>query len=97
MEPRKYNQMDYEPVPKVKAVAAAGAIVTLVITVLALFGVIVPDNISSQAEGAIAATVIVVSFIQSVVVFAAGYLKRDEKQVAMLKEMKSVTKKKAKV
>lgn len=65
------------PVAKVQAVGWAGGAVGAVVTLLALTGVIVPDNLSEQAESAIAAVFVVVSFGQAVIQFLAGYIKKS--------------------
>lgn len=85
----KYNQPTSLPVPKVAAVGVAGVIVTALVTVLALFGVIVPDNVSQAATGAVAGIIFVVSAIQTIVTFAAGYIKRDQKPVDVVREIQS--------
>lgn len=76
-----YDQKSAKPVPKVAAVGIAGVAVSLVVAVLAGFGVIVPGDVSSQAEAGIAAIIVVVSAVQAVVQFAAGYFKKDKKEV----------------
>lgn len=83
----KYNQPTSLPVPKVAAVGIAGVIVTAIVAVLAAFGVIVPDEVSNAATGAVAGIIFVISAIQTIVVFAAGYIKRDAKPVEAVKEI----------
>jgi protein-S-isoprenylcysteine O-methyltransferase Ste14 len=78
----EYDQPTSVPVPKVKAAGVAGVIVTAVVTVLALTGVAVPDNVSTAAESAIAGAVILFSAIQTIVTFAAAYFKKDQKPPA---------------
>lgn len=57
-------------VPKVRAVAAAGAVATAVVAVLAAFGFDVPADVADEAVVGAAA-------IASFLAFLAGYLKRD--------------------
>lgn len=71
------NQDTNKPVPKVAAVGQAGAAVGAIVTLLALTGVIVPEDLSNQAEGAVVAVLIIVSFVQALLQFAAGYFKRS--------------------
>lgn len=75
---KPYDQPTLNPTPKIKAVGIAGLIVPAVVAVLAAFGVILPDGLSTQVEAAITAILVVVSAVQAVIQFAAGYLKRDE-------------------
>lgn len=83
----KYNQPTVLPVPKVAAVGIAGVIVTAIVAVLAAFGILVPDEVSQAATGAVAGIIFVISAIQTIVVFAAGYIKRDQKPVDAVKEI----------
>lgn len=76
-----YTQPTPAPVAKVKAVGYAGIITTivpLIVTVLASFGVALPDNISNQAVAVIGAIVTLYAAVQSVVHFLAGYIKKAE-------------------
>jgi hypothetical protein len=72
------NQPTAAPTQKMQAVGAAGAGVAAVVTLLAIFGVIVPEDVSKSAEGGIAALFVLVSAVQAVVTFAAGYLKKNK-------------------
>ena len=72
------NQPTNQPTPKVAAVGAAGIVVTALVSVLALTGVIVPDNVSQAAVDAVTAIVITVSAVQTVIQFFAGYLKKNQ-------------------
>lgn len=76
-----YNQPTSAPTAKVKAVGVAGVVtvlVPLVVTILASFGVIVPQEVSDQAIAGIGAIVTIWAAIQSIVHFAAGYFKKSE-------------------
>ena len=84
----KYNQPTALPVPKVAAVGVAGVVVTAIVAVLAAFGIIVPDNVSQAATGAVAGIIFLISAIQTIVTFAAGYIKRDVQPVDVVKEIK---------
>ena len=81
------NQHQYQcrksPLP-----ASLAVIVTAVVTVLALSGIIVPDNVSQAAVNAVSAVVFLVSAVQTVVTFAAAYLKKDAKPPAAVEEIK---------
>jgi predicted amino acid-binding ACT domain protein len=84
----EYEQPTSLPVPKVAAAGIAGVIVTAVVTVLAMSGIIVPDNVSQAAVNAVSALVFLVSAIQTVVTFAAAYLKKDAKPAPVVNEIK---------
>lgn len=71
------NQDSNVPVPKVAAVGKAGGAIGALVTLLALTGVIVPDDLSAQAEVAVQAVFIIVSFGQALLQFAAGYFKKS--------------------
>ena len=51
-------------------------------------GIIVPDNVSQAAVNAVSAVVFLVSAVQTVVTFAAAYLKKDAKPPAAVEEIK---------
>lgn len=72
------NQPTSTPTLKMQAVGAAGAGVAAVVTLLALFGVIVPDDVSQSAEGGIKALFILISALQAVIAFATGYIKKNK-------------------
>lgn len=74
----KVNQADLKPTTKMKAVGTAGVVITALVFVLAQFGVIVPDGLSQQATEAVAATIFIVSFVQAIIQFAAGYFKKTK-------------------
>lgn len=84
-----YEQPTSAPVPKIQAVGVVGGAVAAVVTLLALFGVIIPDNLSAQATGAITALFIVISFVQAAITFIAGYLKKDAKPAEAVKAMQA--------
>lgn len=71
------NQDSNKPVPKVAAVGQAGGAIAAIVTLLALTGVIVPEGLSEQAEDAVQAVLVVVSFLQALMQFAAGYFKQS--------------------
>lgn len=83
-----YNQPSSAPVPKVQAVAGAGAVITAIVTLLALMGVIVPESVSQAAEGAVVALFVVISALQTILTFAAGYFKKDVKPAEAVKIIK---------
>ena len=62
-----------------QAVGYAGGGVAAVVTLLALFGVIVPDDVGQAAEAGITALFVVISAVQAILTFAAGYFKKNEK------------------
>lgn len=80
------------PVPKVAAVGGAGAAIAAVVTLLALTGVIVPEGLTEHAESAFQAAIVLVTFVQAVLAFAAGYVKKDAKPVTVVQEIKEVAK-----
>jgi hypothetical protein len=84
----EYEQPTSLPVPKVAAVAAAGTIVTGIVSVLAISGVIVPDSVSQAAVNAVAAAMIALSALQTLITFAAGYFKKDAKPAPVVDEIK---------
>jgi hypothetical protein len=71
------NQDSNKPVPKVAAVGQAGVAIGAIVTLLALMGIIVPEGLSAQAEGAVTAVLIIVSFGQALLQFLAGYFKKS--------------------
>lgn len=81
----KYEQPTDKPVPKIMAVGQSGAVVAGIVALLALFGVIIPDDISSQAEAALKALFVILPFMQAIIQFLAGYFKRDEKPLEVVK------------
>lgn len=79
-----YNQPTSAPTAKVAAVGKAGAaavIIPLIVTLLASFGVVVPEDISGQAVAGVGAAVTLYAAIQAIVQFGAGYLKKSERKV----------------
>lgn len=76
-----YNQPTAAPTAKVAAVGGAGAVIALVVTLLAYMGVIVPDGLSEQATAAVAGVIAIVTFVQAAVQFFAGYIKKSERNV----------------
>lgn len=86
---REYEQPTSVPVPKVAAVGIAGVVVTALVSMLAAFGILVPDNVSTAATGAVAGVVIVISALQTIITFVAGYLKKDAKPVEAIKAIQA--------
>jgi hypothetical protein len=84
----EYEQPTSLPVPKVQAAGIAGVIITGVVTVLAMSGIIVPDEVSQAAVGAVSAIIFVVSALQTIIRFAAAYVKKDAKPPAAVEEIK---------
>lgn len=64
------NQPTAAPTAKMTAVGLAGAIVTLVGAVCAMFGVQVPENVSG-------ALLVLIPALVTTVTFAAGYFKKE--------------------
>lgn len=81
MEEIKYNQPSNKPIPKVVAVGQAGAVLTALFTLLAVTGVTVPEDVSEATQNTIVALSIAIPAIQTIVLFIAGYIKRDKKSV----------------
>jgi len=80
----EYSQPTTAPTAKVAAVGKAGAIaaiIPLIVTLLAGFGVAVPDGLSQQAVVAVSGAVAVYAFFQALWQFGAGYLKKSERKV----------------
>lgn len=75
-----YNQPTSKPTAKIAAVGTAGIIVSLTVSMLAIFGVIVPDDLSAQAEQAVTAVILIITFGQALIQFIAGYMKKSEKK-----------------
>lgn len=73
-----YNQPTLTPTAKVKAVGGVGMVIAAIVTLLTLTGVTVPEGLPEQAEAAWTAGLIVLSFIQAVIQFAAGYFKKSD-------------------
>lgn len=69
---KPYNQPNAKPVPKVKAVGVAGAVVTVIAFVLSQFGIVIPEEVSSAGITLILAGTTIVTFV-------AGYMRKDEK------------------
>jgi hypothetical protein len=84
----EYEQPTSLPVPKVQAAGIAGIIFSAIVTVLALSGIIIPDDVSKAVENAIQAVFVVISTTQTVIVFAAAYLKKDAKPAPVVDEIK---------
>lgn len=78
MEKETYNQPSQKPIAKVLAVGQAGGAIAAIVTILALFGIIVPDELSDQGEAAATAVIVVVTFGQALLQFAAGYFKKSK-------------------
>lgn len=73
-----YTQPTAVPTAKVKAVGVAGGTVALIVSLLAVFGVIVPEDLSAQAEAAVTALIVVITFAQALIQFIAGYMKKSD-------------------
>lgn len=71
------NQDTNKPVPKVAAVGQAGVAIGAIVTLLALTGVIIPESLSSSAEAAVKAVLVIVTFGQALLQFLAGYFKKS--------------------
>ncbi len=87
-EPKEYSQPTSAPVPKMQAVAAASAAITIIVAVLAVFGIIVPPGVSEQASAGIGALFVIISAVQGIVAFIAGYIKKDVKPAEAVKIIK---------
>lgn len=80
----EYSQPTSKPTAKVAAVGKAGAIavaIPLIVTILASFGVIVPDDVSTAAVTGVGAAVTLYAAVQAIYQFGAGYLKKSERKV----------------
>jgi positive regulator of sigma E activity len=76
-----YTQPTATPTAKVKAVGYAGGVVTSVaalVYLLSLFGIIVPVDVSDAAVQLITGVIALVSLVQTIVTFAAGYFKKSD-------------------
>lgn len=73
------NQLTLKPTLKMQAVGYAGGGVMAIVTLLALFGVIVPDDVSQATDSAIKAMFVIISAVQVIITFAAGYFKKSKK------------------
>lgn len=80
-----YIQPTAKPTAKVRAVGVAGGAVAAIVTILALFGVIIPEELSSQAEAAVTAVIVAITFAQALIQFVAGYLKKSDTKVGTSK------------
>lgn len=76
--PELVDQPTSEPTEKIKAVGAAGVVIAAIVTVLALFGVIIPDELSKQASEALTALIVLITFGQATAQFVAGYIKKNK-------------------
>jgi hypothetical protein len=65
------NQPTSAPTAKMSAVGGVGAFVTAIVGLLAIFGVTLPDNVSTAAVTLILA-------IHTLIVFLAGYFKKEK-------------------
>lgn len=72
-----YTQPTSKPTAKVAAVGAAGLIIGAIVTILTVSGVTIPEGLPEQAENAVAAVIVLITFGQAVITFAAGYLKKS--------------------
>lgn len=84
-----FTQPTATPTAKVKAVGVAGGITTIVATLvwlLASFGVIVPENVSDALVQLITGAIALYSLFQTVVTFAAGYIKKSDTANGAVKE-----------
>lgn len=72
------NQPTPKPTAKVTAATAASAIVGAIVSVLALFGVIIPEGMSEQAETAVTGLIVGVTLLQPAVSFISGYFKKEK-------------------
>jgi len=75
------DQPTAAPTAKVAAVGIAGivaVIVPLIVTLLAAFGIIIPEGLTAQLIASASAIVTIYAAVQAIVQFAAGYFKRSE-------------------
>lgn len=80
-ELKKYDQPTAAPTAKISAVGGASIVIGAIVAILTAFGVTLPDNLPDQAEQAVAAVILLVTFIQGLVPWLAGYLKKSEKKI----------------
>jgi len=72
-----YAQPNLKPTAKVAAVGTAGVIITLLVALLGMTGIVVPEGLTEQASQAFASVLVIVSFVQTVVTFVSGYIKKS--------------------
>jgi hypothetical protein len=80
-EVQKYDQPTAKPTAKISAVGGAGIVIGSIVAILTIFGVTVPDGLPAQAEAAVSAVVLIITFVQGAFMWLAGYLKKSEKKV----------------
>lgn len=80
METIKYNQPTSAPTPKISAVGGASIVIGAIVAILTAFGVTIPDGLPAQAEQAVAAVILIVTFVQGLLPWLAGYFKKSEKK-----------------
>lgn len=85
----EYEQPTSKEVPKIAAVRNAGVAITAIVTLLALTGIVVPDNISEAAQDGVAAFMVIIAAGQAILTWAAGYWKKDVKPAGAVNIIKS--------
>lgn len=72
-----YNQPTAAPTAKVSAVGVAGVVIAALVSILTAFGVTLPDGLPEQANNTVTAIIVVITFVQAVITFLAGYFKKS--------------------
>lgn len=72
------NKPTRKPTAKVTAATAASTIVGAIVAVLALFGVIIPEGMSEQAEAAVTGIIVCVALLEPAITFIGGYFKKEK-------------------
>lgn len=85
----EYEQPTSKEVPKIAAVRNAGVAITAIVTLLSVTGVTVPDDISQAAQNGMAAFMILLTAGQAILMWAAGYWKKDVKPAEAVNIIKS--------
>lgn len=85
----EYDQPTPALVPKMKAVATTSGVIAAIVTLLTLVGVTIPNGLDQQANVAVGAVIVIISFVQAVAPVAAGYFKKDAKPAEAVKIIKS--------
>jgi len=80
-EVKTYNQPSAAPTAKMSAVGGASIIIASIVGILTVFGITVPDGLPEQAQQAVAAVILIVTFAQGLLPWLAGYFKKSEKKV----------------
>lgn len=78
-----YDQPSAAPVPKVRAVAVSGAVVTALVLIAGMFGIQLPVDFKENVNAVVGGIVALVTLIN----FVAAYFKRDKKPAAAVQKI----------